>query len=750
MVANLDDAREWKAQADQILADEEASFLPGDGKRQTRRKESFEVAAEALAALDKARFKVSEAESALEIGWASDDLHQQVADFRADIDAAIAQLRKEEKLFRDLDAARMQRMTRVQRSLLSEGGGNPQTEAYDGGDFDFAGSTQQYQAALTRFGLRGPPFDFAVLTDLIGRQRSTVRHSIVAALDDWSFAAENTESEIFPSWRDLSDLAQRMDEDPWLKRVRHARRTQDSAQLAAVAKEGLNSRQSPSALEQLARHLQFVGRSREAISLLRQARIQYPEDVWIHFTLSELLYRKEARTALELEEAVGCSNSAIALRPDSAAAYNNLAVALADKNDLDGAIAGYKLALNIDPRLVEAHYSLGVALYTAGDLDGATAAFRAALQINPLFAAAHFNLGLTLATKKDFDGAIAAYERALECNSRLAFAHNNIGVALCAKGDLDGGVDAYNDALKISPRFAEAHGNLGLALHNKGNLQGAIAAYKRALEINPRAVRAQCNLGISLEFAGDLPGAIAAYEKALEIDPRFVDAHLNLGLAQVHSGEFSAAVASIRRGLDELPNTDPRRQLVTSQLQTASAWAALELELAEVLSGKKLTTHNQQRVAFTQVCLAQRRFATAVRFYSEAFAEDPQLCFDLTAAHRYYAACCAALAGCGHGNDAADLNEAVRAGMRKQALEWLSADFQLWKDILTNGEPNVRDAILQTVPQWQQDPDLAGIRDAAELDKLPKEERAACRQLWADVAELLDRAAAEHEPIEAR
>jgi hypothetical protein len=38
---------------------------------------------------------------------------------------------------------------------------------------------------------------------------------------------------------------------------------------------------------------------------------------------------------------------------------------------------------------------------------------------------------------------------------------------------------------------------------------------------------------------------------------------------------------------------------------------------------------------------------------------------------------------------------------------------------------------------WQQDTDLAAIRDAAAMAKLPAEEQKACSQLWADVAALL-------------
>jgi hypothetical protein len=41
---------------------------------------------------------------------------------------------------------------------------------------------------------------------------------------------------------------------------------------------------------------------------------------------------------------------------------------------------------------------------------------------------------------------------------------------------------------------------------------------------------------------------------------------------------------------------------------------------------------------------------------------------------------------------------------------------------------------------WQQDSDLADLRDPTSLAKLPAEERAACAKLWAEVAALLNRA----------
>jgi hypothetical protein len=58
---------------------------------------------------------------------------------------------------------------------------------------------------------------------------------------------------------------------------------------------------------------------------------------------------------------------------------------------------------------------------------------------------------------------------------------------------------------------------------------------------------------------------------------------------------------------------------------------------------------------------------------------------------------------------------------------------------MESGKPADRAAVQQALRHWQEDSDLAGIRDAAALAKLPAEERTACEKLWADVAALLQK-----------
>jgi WD40 repeat protein len=117
---------------------------------------------------------------------------------------------------------------------------------------------------------------------------------------------------------------------------------------------------------------------------------------------------------------------------------------------------------------------------------------------------------------------------------------------------------------------------------------------------------------------------------------------------------------------------------------------------------------------------------------------DPEAANNPRTGVRYRAACSAALAGCGQGTDAPEKAE-ERALLRSQALAWLRADFAAEKDRVVSEFPGTRNAALQSLTHWREDADLAGVRDADALGKLPDGERDGWRQLWADVDDLLEK-----------
>jgi serine/threonine-protein kinase len=176
-------------------------------------------------------------------------------------------------------------------------------------------------------------------------------------------------------------------------------------------------------------------------------------------------------------------------------------------------------------------------------------------------------------------------------------------------------------------------------------------------------------------------------------------------------------------------------------IRKAEQLARLDDRLGEVLQGKDQPKGAAERLAFAQLCQVYRKqYTAAARFYGEAFAAQPALADALAAGNRYNAACAAALAGCGQGQDAAGLDAQERARLRRQARDWLCADLDAWGKVLQKGPDQARAAAAGTLRDWQEDTDLAGVRGPGALAKLPEAERQAWRQLWTDVADTLARA----------
>jgi formylglycine-generating enzyme required for sulfatase activity len=100
---------------------------------------------------------------------------------------------------------------------------------------------------------------------------------------------------------------------------------------------------------------------------------------------------------------------------------------------------------------------------------------------------------------------------------------------------------------------------------------------------------------------------------------------------------------------------------------------------------------------------------------------------------RFAAARATALAAVGQGQDQPPL-DAAKAKLRRQAHDWLKAELTDWSKV----QPP-RLLVARNLWNWQHAPDLAGIRDAAALDKLPAEERKAFVQFWGDVTAVLQK-----------
>jgi tetratricopeptide (TPR) repeat protein len=478
------------------------------------------------------------------------------------------------------------------------------------------------------------------------------------------------------------------------------------------------------------------GKVDEAIECYQKAIALYPKFAIAHNNLGLALKGKG-----RMNEAIECYKKAIAFDPKLAGAHDNLGTILCDvRHDYDGAIACFRQALALDPKYAKAHCNLGVALSGKGKKDEAIECYKKAIDLDPKLANAHRCLGGALADKGKVDEAIACFKQALSLDPKFAMAHANLGAALEAKGKADEAIACYRKAIALDPKNTQAHNNLGLTLHHKGRLDEAIACYRKAIALEPKLAEAHYNLGNALKDKGQVVEAIACYRKTIALDSKHAEAHCNLGLILGRQGHFAESLAALKRG-HELGSKRPGWPYPSADwVRQAERLAALEAKLPAFLAGKFQASDTAERLGLIGVCQAKKLHAAAARLSAGAFAAEPTLADDLQASHRYNAACSAALAAAGQGEDAGKLDDKERARLRKQALDWLKADLAVSTKRLQSGSRIARRLVTQQMQHWQKDTDLAGIRDKVAVAKLPAEEQKACTQLWADVAELLKKA----------
>jgi serine/threonine-protein kinase len=477
------------------------------------------------------------------------------------------------------------------------------------------------------------------------------------------------------------------------------------------------------------------GKLGAAVAEFRRAIALDPKDAKPHTSLGNAL-----KDQGQLGAAVAEHRRAIALDPKFAMAHTNLGMTLRALGQLGEAMAEYRRAIALDPKQALAHTNLGNALKDQGQLPKAMAEYRRAIAVDPKNALAHYNLGTTLSDQGHRDEAVAEFRRAIVLDPKDAAPHYNLGFNLFAQGKRDEAAAEYRRAIALEPKLAMAHNNLGFALYVQGQLGEAVAEYRRAIALEPNLAGAHYNLGNALYAQGRRREAVAAYRHAIALEPKYAEAHCNLGMALRMLGRLQESLDCFRRGHRLGMRRRDWHQPSADWVKLAEQLAELDTQLPAFLKGTHQPGNGGECLALAEVCRFKQRYAAAAHFFAEAFSRLPQLAADRSAGYRYNAACYAALAGAGRGQDAGRLVSKKKARLRGRALAWLRAELTLWGRQLTGGKPRGRQIAKQRLRHWQIDPDLAGVRDKAALAKLPEAERQEWAKLWADVAALLAQA----------
>jgi serine/threonine-protein kinase len=344
---------------------------------------------------------------------------------------------------------------------------------------------------------------------------------------------------------------------------------------------------------------------------------------------------------------------------------------------------------------------------------------------------------------------VAQYQQTLAfCYGQRANMFRRAGKLQEAVAAMSDSIDVFEKLIRTTDGATYRTGLVGACMQQvnlglqAGKPQVAAEAFRKATALQPENPALFHMYGTALMRANRLVDATEVLSKAVTLKPDYAEAQCNLGLSLVRQGRFVEGRVALLRG-HEIGSKQPGWGQPSAQwLRQADRLIQLDGRLTAIFDDKAQPVDSDEKLALADLCQRyKQRYAAAARFYSAAFAEHPQFADDHKAAHRYNAACAAAQAGCGKGEDAGKLSDKERSHWRQEALKWLQADLEFWSPKARGEKPGDPALAQKTLQGWQKDSDLAGVRDLAALAGLPEAERQAWQKFWQDVVALMTKAA---------
>ena len=435
--------------------------------------------------------------------------------------------------------------------------------AQKGDDFRPHTAEEQYTAAFQEYGLDIDKEDVGEVAARIAA--STIAPQLVAALDEWSWVrAYGTVAKALLS-RPL-DVARLADKDAWRARLRRAIEHRDGPALERLARTEDVSALSASSVHLLASALANDKKYESAVSFLRRARVHHPQDLWINFYLGHWLTKLSPP---RWQEAARAYAAATTIRPQGAAGWNNLGIALQSLGELDDAVMAYEMAIRLRPEYASAHNNLGTLWLERGDHDQALASFRRAVKVQVDHGPAHYGIGAALQAQGHPKEAMEAYKAALAYRPDLSQAHYALAGLLESAGRADEMLEAAGRAVAESPNEGWAHRNYAHLLWMRGEREKALAEYQKAVDLDENDPVAHHDYGVAKGWMRDWKGAITLIERACELAPTESDYRASLGWVLSSMGDTGGAIREFSHAIQLDPqNFSAHDQLGTELLKS--------------------------------------------------------------------------------------------------------------------------------------------------------------------------------------
>ena len=229
-----------------------------------------------------------------------------------------------------------------------------------------------------------------------------------------------------------------------------------------------------------AENLLQQGQVEQALSLLDQYAVSYPQDVHGWFLLGIASHQSR-----KLDKALQALEQVLSLAPNHLQAKNIKAIVLCDLGQPQEALQVYREALLLTPGDATLLLNMAIVLEQKGDLIEALKHYDQVLQLQPDLYPALLNRGALLLRLGHKQDALSnnLYLAAKYPNS--ADAQFNLGEAHLALDDWKAALAAYNQTLKKHPKSAKTHFACGLALSMLRRFEAAQQVFAKAQSLDP-------------------------------------------------------------------------------------------------------------------------------------------------------------------------------------------------------------------------------------------------------------------------
>jgi len=264
------------------------------------------------------------------------------------------------------------------------------------------------------------------------------------------------------------------------------------------------------------------------------------------------LFNKRAKLYLfdqQFDKALKDINSAIALKPNSAASYiilSDIYLLMGQSQNCNDALIR---AMSLEPENTDALLKMAKLYLILKNYPKTYEYIRQILLLDKIAPTAHYLRAIALLEQGDTIRAVADLMQAVDQNQEYFEAYVLLGDLYSLRKDPM--TESYlKNALNIRPQSKEAMYMLGMFYQETGKYEKAIETYQNLSKIDTSFKEPVYNIGyIYLVYLSNYKQAIAFFTLALKRDPGYKEAYFNRGYAYELSGDYARAEEDYHRAL---------------------------------------------------------------------------------------------------------------------------------------------------------------------------------------------------------